>query len=187
MSLTVDEKAGAMLRGSLEPGEALVWADRPRVGAFISPPRPVVVAALLWAILESFYAAGAFGGVAVPVFLGGALLKLVAVQAAPLALLLGWPAVRWLAWRNTAYGLSDRRLLLRQGAFGQATALGLDQVDGVELAVQGRAFGVGTVTLLRGAPAKPIRLEAVNDAFHVSTLARQLGRVAAPEEGKTQA
>jgi hypothetical protein len=187
MSLTVDARAHALLRRDLDPDEGLPWAAKPQAWAYILPPRMAINVGLLWAAFDSFYLAGAFGQGQAWGLLQGLAVRFVSLHVVPAILLLGWPLWRWLSWRNTAYAITGRRILARQGLVGTLTVLAFDQVEGVELSVTGQAFGVGTVTLLQAAPAKPLRLEAVNDAFHVSTLARRSGRVAVLEEGKAPA
>jgi hypothetical protein len=190
MSLTIDPSAQALLQGALEPGEALQWADRPRAWAYIAPPRLVMGLGLLWAAFDSFYVAGAFGpGVAVGPR-QDALLRLLALHVLPLGLLLGWPLLRWLAWRRAAYAITGRRVVVRQGLLGALRATALDQVEAVGLSVGGPAFGVGHVTLRLAPPAKDLHFRSVDDAYHVAKLARGMSGAESPspiQEGKPQA
>ncbi|ALK08765.1 hypothetical protein [Blastochloris viridis] len=136
--------AAARLFDHLEPGERLIWADRPDAWAVVRDRGFMVP---LW-----------IGAIAVPL---GAVLALAAGSGpayyAGLALLVGAVVIASAAfgfWRRaneTVYGLTDRHILvLRDGAIPRLSATPADRIAWIDVVRQRDGSGAVTLTIVDG-------------------------------------
>lgn len=162
----------------LVDGENLVWSGRPVRASFILPPTALVVLGLLWACFDGFIVSTIVRhSRQVPwEFLG----PFFALHGLPVWILLLWPFYRWMAWRNTAYAITDRRFLIRDGVIGtDYQSLEFDRLQGVDVEVDlgGKLFGTGDVKLTEAYTARRKigpTFWAVADPYAVAKVAKQV-------------
>ncbi|BBF91823.1 PH domain-containing protein [Blastochloris tepida] len=136
--------AAARLFDHLEPGERLLWADRPDPWSVVRD-RGFMVPLWLGAIavpLGTILALGTGGG---PAYVAG------------LSLLVGAALIGMLAfgvWRRageTVYGLTDRRILvLRDGAIPKLEATAADRIAWIDMVRQRDGSGAVSLTIIDG-------------------------------------
>lgn len=169
--------ADAFVRSRLQAGERLLWAGQPDVRAYaLQGAWYLIPFSLLWGGFAIFWELMALtSGGSVLFALWG-----VPFVAAGLYLIFGRILVARREARRTVYGVTDRRVLLRTGAFRQTiTELAIDEVPVVQLEEQ--SSGLGRISFsssgrmfrpppgwpMAGMYGQPTAFECIRDASRV--------------------
>jgi hypothetical protein len=152
VTTTVSGVAASSVRSFLEAGERLLWEGQPDVSRFsLRGAWFLVPFSFLWGGFALFWEASAFAGHA-PLFF---LLWGIPFVALGLYLIAGRIPVARREARRTRYGITDQRVLLLTGAFGQRlTAMQLKDLPPAQLDVD--RSGYGSITF--GIPVSPFRV-----------------------------
>jgi membrane protein YdbS with pleckstrin-like domain len=131
-----------------EPGETLLWYGRPMFWPYMAHAVPIVLLGIAWAAGELRLLPPAVYMVSRHLLSAPPLLRLV---PAALCILHGLGVA--LAYSNTAYAYSNRRLLIRSGliatSFTTVDYDGIRELD-VTVGVIERVFGAGTIRVFSG-------------------------------------
>jgi Bacterial PH domain len=131
-----------------EPGEKILWSGKPMFWPYVAHAVPVVLLGVAWGAGELGLLPPAFYLVSRHLLRAPALLRLL---PAAICILHGLGVA--LAYVNTAYAYSNRRLLIRSGviaaSFATADYDGIRELD-VTVGLIERLFGAGTIRAFSG-------------------------------------
>ncbi len=175
----------------LEPDEQLLWAGQPRRGLVLRPGDAVLIPlSVIVAGLAVFYEASVVAGHASRMaVLWGAPLLVVGLHLA-----VGRFVVDALDRRDTRYGVTDRRVLIRDDRLGPDILTTLELASLPAPAVSVRRDGAGTITFggsprsaryraalgLRPRSRRPARFDLIDEAHAVAHLIEQARHAAPP-------
>ena len=131
-----------------QPDETIYWAGRPHFFCFIWPALVVIVFGFIWLPLPCAllsHAARASWGVAPLVF--GLVFLLVPVSS------VFYVVKRSLQYRRTVYAITDRRILIREGAFSvEFASIDFGRITEIRVSqgVFHGALGLGTLSIYVG-------------------------------------
>jgi hypothetical protein len=183
--LLINRDTAAMIRPRLDPGEQIIWSDRPQQGLRLRKQDVFLIPfSLFWCGFAIFWEVGAMQPGAPDFF---------PIFGIPFVIMgLYLVAGRFVhdAWRrrHVAYALTDRRLLILSGAKERSVALA--SLDDIRLEEHGGTRGTiatgpeqsfwanGNIGSWTGAPSSPT-LEGIENARQVYTLIRQRAAAAA--------
>jgi hypothetical protein len=154
-AMNSDFQAAQLFEQVRNSDEHVVWAGRPSLIPFLASGIPFLIVGVIWFCIDFFgfirpmflhqgAMPSSFTGFAVPFF---------ALHLAPFWLSIANIGRLAFVFNNTAYALTDRRLLFRTGFWGiDYDSIDLDQITDVQVNVGPieNALGVGSISINAG-------------------------------------
>src|SRR5690242_17049793 len=146
-----DPKLPREFEAVTEPGEKVLWTGRPVFWPFVLHAVPILILGLLWSLFDlgilGHAASGSKGRTDLFIYV------FVFLHAFPAWGSIGYALYLVLVFRNTVYGYTNRRLLMRSGVIGTSfKSLDYDTIQELDVTVGviDRLFGTGPVRAYTG-------------------------------------
>jgi len=132
--ITVDPTLAAEFEPIRDKEENLLWTGKPHYVPFLASAVPVLAFGMLWGCFDLFFLVMSHrGGKGVPSFF---LYPFLALHSIP-----AWGSVLYLVWlllsyKNTAYAITNRRVILRSGVWApNFQSFDMDQISEAEVTI----------------------------------------------------